>query len=463
MLNPFFLQGSSGEQNLVQDLINEQLKMYGVEIYYIPRIYVNEKTIIHEVTRSEFTYAIPLEAYIDTYEGYANSGTLLSKFGIQELDDLTLIISKERYELAIKPLIETKENTKLTSRPKEGDLIYFPLGDRLFEIKYIEHEKPFYQLQKNYTYELRCELFAYDNELIDTNIDFIDDNINSEGYIQTLQMVGFGSTASAITTIVNGGVRKVSVLNRGSGYTNLPTVGFSSSPINNGTAIGIASMISGIVDLCEPNSNLLRVQAVNIENPGYGYTIAPQISFNGGKGSGANAKSFIGNGIVGIITIVNGGSGYVTLPEISFVGIGTTIGHIEASAIPVLTNGHITKILIQDSGLGYLSTPTIIISAPESIVGFGTYVYNEIVVGSSSSVTARVKSWDTITNILQLSASTGNFIPGENIIGQETGAIYRVNFLNTDIVENKFAQNQIIETEADLILDFSEKNPFGNP
>ena len=83
-LDPFFLHGSSGEQNLVQDLVNEHLKMFGVEIYYIPRVYVNEKTIMEEVSRSEFTSAVPLEAYIDTYDAFSGAGTLLSKFGVQE-------------------------------------------------------------------------------------------------------------------------------------------------------------------------------------------------------------------------------------------------------------------------------------------------------------------------------------------------------------------------------------------
>ena len=174
MLNPFFLQGSKNEQGLVQDIINEQLRMYGVEVYYLPRQYITEKTIIKEVIESEFNYAYPIEAYVDSYDGYGGQGTILSKFGIQELDDLNLIISQERWTNYISQLIKDIPNIKLSSRPKEGDLIYFPYGNRLFEIKYVEHEKPFYQLRKNYVYELRCELFRYQNEIIDTGIDFID-------------------------------------------------------------------------------------------------------------------------------------------------------------------------------------------------------------------------------------------------------------------------------------------------
>ena len=92
-LNPYFQQGATSEQNLVQDLINEQLRMYGVEVYYLPRQYVTKNTVIKEVIESKFTNAYPLEAYVDTYDGYEGVGTLLSKFGVQELDDLVLLRS----------------------------------------------------------------------------------------------------------------------------------------------------------------------------------------------------------------------------------------------------------------------------------------------------------------------------------------------------------------------------------
>ena len=143
MLNPFFLQGSKSEQGLIQDLINEQLMMYGIEVYYLPRKYITEKKVIREVIESEFSNAYPIEAYLDNFEGYGDNTTILSKFGIQALNEINLIISRERFKTYISPLIENIPNIKLSTRPKEGDLIYFPLGDRIFEIKYVEHEKPF--------------------------------------------------------------------------------------------------------------------------------------------------------------------------------------------------------------------------------------------------------------------------------------------------------------------------------
>ena len=176
-LNPYFQQGAKNEQSLVQSLINEQLRMYGVEVHYLPRKYMTENTVIREVIQSKFDDAYPLEAYVDTYDGYAENPVLMSKFGIEGTNEVTLTISRERWETYIEPLMKNESNVKLTTRPKEGDLVYFPLGDRLFEIKYVEHEKPFYQLQKTYVYQLRCELFRYEDEVIDTGIAAIDDEL----------------------------------------------------------------------------------------------------------------------------------------------------------------------------------------------------------------------------------------------------------------------------------------------
>ena len=288
--------------------------MYGVEVYYLPRQYVTEKTIIKEVIESKFDNAYPIEAYVDTYDGYNGLGTLMSKFGIQEMDDLIITISKERFETYISPLIKNIPNIKLSSRPKEGDLIYFPLGDRLFEIKYVEHEKPFYQLQKNYVYQLTCELFRYEDEIIDTSIDEIDDNTLEQGYTQTLTLVGSASTATAITGIVNGGVRKITLTDRGSGYTSVPRVAISSAPVGGITATGIATMISGIIDCNGVSSD--KIQGVELTNPGYGYTIPPSVAFIGGGGVGAPPDGVGGTGGYGGgggkgVTAGSGGAGAI--------------------------------------------------------------------------------------------------------------------------------------------------------
>jgi hypothetical protein len=227
-------------------------------------------------------------------------------------------------------------------------------------------------------------------------------------------------------------------------------------------------MISGIVDLCESDPKLLRVQQIQLINAGAGYTTPPKVSFVGGGGSGAKAVAVIGDGIIGVVTVTKPGSGYSSPPSVSFAGTCT----VAAAATAVLSpSGSVSSIRIINSGLGYTST-SVQIGNPNIMVGFGTYRYNEKVTGSVSNVKARVKSWNTKSKILEISNITGDFKPGENIVGSESGAIYAVASINTSNLadpldklnqKGKFADNDTIEEEADKILDFSEKNPFGTP
>ena len=459
VLNPYFQQGATSEQNLVQDLINEQLKIYGVEIYYLPRQYVTKNTVIREVIESKFTDAYPIEAYVDTYEGYEGVGTLLSKFGIQELDDLNLIISQERYSSYITPLIENIPNIELATRPKEGDLIYFPLGDRLFEIKYVEHEKPFYQLQKNYVYELRCELFRYEDEVVDVGIDDIDETVVDKGYIQTLTLVTDAVQAAAVTGIVTeGGLRKITITDRGNDYTTAPRVAISSAPSSGTDAVGIATLISNLID-CDGITSK-KVQGVEIRNTGYGYTVAPGIGFIHKTGVGAAATSEIADGTLGIVTLTAGGSGYVNEPIVTLAapGVGTT-----ATARALISSaGIVTAIRWRDAGVGYTvgDTPTITIGAPDT-GAFGDYEVGETVTGAASSTSAVVNSWNSSTGVLEIKIVDGTWTRGEDIVGENATRALRVINLDDDVTA--FADNDNIETAADSILDFSDSNPFGDP
>jgi len=468
-LNPFFLQGSKSEQSLIQDLINEQLRMYGVEVHYLPRKYITEKTVIREVIESTFDEAHPIEAYLENFEGYGNQTTILSKFGIQSTQEVTLTISKERFETYISPLLAGKDNIKLSTRPKEGDLIYFPLGDRLFEIKFVEHEQPFYQLQKTYVYTLKCELFRPENEIIDTDIEEIDDSISgtivddggdASALSTILSLVGVGTTALAsVGYISDGGIRQISVTNRGGGYTYNPRVAISSAPSGGVTGIATAERISGIV-ACETNVNPVSksIQSVRVVNPGSGYTQAPGIQFIG-DGVGAAATAIIGNGVIGIVTITGGGSGYTsaTAPSVTFTGTATVSA---AATVAVSAAGTISAIYITNAGLGYTQPPTITISAPNQ-TGVGTFQKNEIVTGSNSGTTARVLNWVSSTGKLEVTNVDGSFFVGENIVGSASSASYKLS--SSTYAEDGFTSNNEIESEADNIIDFSEINPFGMP
>jgi len=470
VLNPFFQQGSTSEQNLVQSLINEQLQIYGVNVHYMPRKYANSNTIIKEVIESKFDDAYPIEAYVESFDGYGENPTLLSKFGIQATNELTLTISRDRFETYISPLMKNEENVRLSTRPKEGDLIYFPLGDRLFEIKYVEHEQPFYQLKKNYVYTLRCELFQYEDEVIDTGVDTIDDEVEQLGYIQTLTLIGAAVTATATATYVaSGAVDRISIRNVGTGYKSSPQplIGISSAPSGGISAVGIASISNTFID-CDTGLTDGKIVAINLSNAGAGYTEAPMVTIQDPEGIGVGAAATAGIttiGSIGVVSIVSGGSGYTTSPSFTVtgsVGVGTSargIGIINASGI-------VTAAYITNAGSGYTAIPTITFDAPTSAgsgIGTGSYVFNEIVEGQTSGATARVKEWNATTNKLEISGISSNFHNGEQIIGQNSGAKFAIFSVNTDDEVSGFAENDVIQSEADAVLDFTETNPFGMP
>ena len=471
VLNPYFQQGSKSEQNLVQSLINEQLKIYGVDVHFMPRTYVSSDSVLREVSASSFKDAYPIEAYIDNFDGYGDNPTLLSKFGIEQTNEITLIISKERFGNYISPLMKNESNIKLSTRPKEGDLIYFPLGDRLFEIKYVEHEKPFYQLKNTYVYELRCELFRYEDEVIDTGVDEIDDTLEATegvdgadyviGTTQKLTLIGDAVQATAETTQVHGGIQYVTVTNRGSGYTYAPRVAISSAPAGGVTGIATAYLRGGLFIGAgyDAAANKSVVQEVNLVNPGSGYTTGPEMQFYGGGGTGLAVTAYMANGTIGIVTVTGGGSGYTTSPAVTFTGLST----VSAAATAVVsTAGTISAIHITNAGAGYTTPPTIAIAAPTG-TSTGTFVFNEIVTGGTSGATARVRTWNSVTNEIEISNVEGTFSISETLTGSTSGASRVVRLIDLTNYDDGFGDNDTFETEADDILDFSEGNPFGTP
>ena len=420
-LNPFFLQGSPGEQRLIQNLINEQLQIYGVEVTYIPRKFVNRQSIIEEVQSSKFDDNFLIEAYVNTYEGYSGAGDVMTKFGVSLRDEVTLTISKERFEDFIAPFLDPSDY-ELGSRPREGDLIFFPLGSRLFEVKFVEHEKPFYQLGKNYVYELQCELFEYEDEIIDTSIDEIDTQVEDQGFITTLNLVGSGATASATAVLSpsfsgsTGYIRSITLLNDGSGYTSTPTVFISTSrsanPIN-AAAVAITTNIGGL------NS----VKELILTNAGAGYTQAPDINIIGGGGSGAIATCTIEKTQQGVISfsVTNEGSGYTNTPTVTIAGPGTGTTAIGEAVIDS-GNAKLQSIRIKDPGQGYTSAPTVTIGDPDIITGRGNFFLNDLVVGLESFTEARVKEWDADTKVLKVS----NVGIGSTVAGFNAGEEIRV-------------------------------------
>ena len=431
-LNPFFLQGSPGEQRLIQNLINEQLQIYGVEITYIPRKFVNKTSIIEEVQSSRFDDNFLLEAYVNTYEGYSGAGDIMTKFGVSLKDEVTLTISQERFTDFIAPFLDA-EDYELGSRPREGDLIFFPLGSRLFEVKFVEHEQPFYQLGKNYVYQLQCELFEYEDEIIDTGLDEIDKEIEDQGFITTLNLVGSGATAAASATLApaqSGFVNSLTILNDGSGYTSIPTVFISTS---RDASIGVNA---SAVAITTERNGVFSIKELVLTNAGAGYTVAPDINIIGGGGSGAIATCGIttsGRGVISY-TITNEGSGYTTPPLITVAGpsgAGTTA---TAAAVIDTGNAKLSSIRPVNPGVGYTVAPTVTVGDPNLIIGRGNYLYNDLVVGQTSHTEAIVREWDADTKVLKITnvgigSTISGFIPGEEVriqTGVDPGTGHRI-------------------------------------
>ena len=475
-LNPFFLQGSQSEQRLVQSLINEQLQIYGVDVIYLPRKILSKDEILTEVQSSTFNDNYAIEAYINTYEGYTGAGDIMTKFGMSLKDELTVTISKERFEDFISTFLADlpASEREVATRPCEGDLIFFPLGQRVFEIKFVEHEQPFYQLGKNYVYQLKCELFELEDELsnisgdaLETIAQDVDDEMDDFGYITSLSVVSVGKTASLGVSTVSGYVRKIELTNDGFGYTKVPTVSITPAPAGGVSASAVA-ITTSVADV-------FSVKEILLINPGSGYTVAPTITINSfsstiagigsttfGVGAAATSVLVTNSAGIGSISISDPGSGYTsdTAPTVTISAPSsgvTATGVVQIDA----ENNRISRVLISDAGIGYTSSPIISVSSPAIISGIGTYQFGELVVGSKSGAKGRVKKWDLDDKILTLGSTNKEFQPGELGIGTISGAQYAIDRILSDGFNDKYDKATEFESAADEIIDFSEGNPFG--
>ena len=176
---------STPEQNLHQDLIIEAIKNYGIDVYYLPRKFVNEDLLYGEDTISEFNQAHLIEMYVKSVDGFEGEGDFVSRFGLEIRDQVVFSVARRRFD-----------NLDITEqdRPLEGDVIFFPLNKKLYEIRFVEHESMFYQFGKLPIFDLTCELFQYDDQRIDTGVEDIDEIEDTLAYSINLSM-GDGSGA----------------------------------------------------------------------------------------------------------------------------------------------------------------------------------------------------------------------------------------------------------------------------
>ena len=262
--NPYFKFGTNSEQNVVENLIIECLGIYGQEMFYIPRTLVSKDEILGEDRLSEFKNAYPIEMYFENVDGFGGNGAFMSKFGLMIEQSATLVVARKRWQQAVAQYGQTI----LPNRPAEGDLLYFPLTGGLFEIKFVQHQNPFYQIGKLYTYKLDVELFQYASERIDTGYNVIDDFESLKTFDIDPSVTKFGMIDS------------IQVTNGGSGYTSA-TVSITSTTGTGATATAVVS--NG------------TISAINVTNPGTGYKSATVVIT--GDGSDATATATLINDI----------------------------------------------------------------------------------------------------------------------------------------------------------------------
>jgi hypothetical protein len=398
---------NSLEQRLIEDLIIESIKIYGIECYYMPRDLVAKDELWGEDTLSKFDNAYQIEMYIKSVDGFEGDGDFLSKFGLEIRDEMTLTVSQRRFDEEI--LID--QTTVDSNRPMEGDLIYFPLNGKIFEVKFVEHEAVFYQMGSLQTYDLRCELFEYSHEILDTgirDIDIIEDKFSGDLGFTEITLEGYLPLAKAIAAVTGFEVTTTSITDGGvysSGVT--PAVTFSDPDPSVNAALTVA-ITSGAV------SNIA------ISNTGFGYANTTPVVVIGSPESGSNtatATVTVANNRISTVTITNAGSGYANTPVISITAAPDSV---TAEGFAVTKDGEVIGITITKAGTNYTSIPTVTIDA-ETIVGNMLTEDGETIVQDSY----RIEDTDSLAN-------------------------------------NEYYQTQTASGTDVNFIDWSESNPFGD-
>lgn len=360
---PTYYQGHSGEQGLAQDLVDEQIKLFGTDIYYLPRTILKDYTI-DDIIYSKYQQQFQVEMLLQNVQGFGDNTEFISKFGIRITDEVKFILSTRRWTQAVTQYTPT---LNVPGRPNEGDLLYFPLTQDLYEIKFVERESPFYQFGKLQFFVITAEIYEMGDENIDTGVPEIDE-------FET-------KFSTSIKLVMDpGGVGNFTI---GEEVVGDEWLAKATSAITGGAVSGTTMTDSGLY---------------------YNPAIPPAVVFSAPPAPGVTAT-------------------------------GTAV---------VSSSGLVTGILVTNPGSGYASAPTV------------TFDH------SPKDNRAEVKSWNPATRELEIINRTGTFNTDETITGVTSGAKwspYSYDTLNN--TNSNYDQNRTIEDTADDIVDWTERNPFG--
>ena len=410
-----------------------------MDILYCPREIMLSDGVFNEEVIGEFNDSYLIEAYMENFDGFQGGGDLLTKFGVAQTDEITMVISQQRFSDLISQFLLIDKDYKAPERPQEGDLIFLPLTSNYFEIKFVEHEEPFYQLGKGYVYKLKAELFEYSDEqgdVFDNDEELVDYGYTVKHYYLTTA----GTNASATAVVDGGALTNLFISDNGSKYNETPAITIT----GDGTgATAEAFMVNITVSGGSPTSSAVirsvvkegQIRSVNIINGGSGYDedrATLNISAPDAGGVAATLIPTFTNGVLTAINILSGGSGYKSVRLID------------------ITNG----------GSGYTSATASFTPAPTGITG--AFTVPETVTGSTTGTTANLVEWNADEGFVKLKTPTGTFQIGELIVGSESGAqIVLDNRDEQATADPKYSESVTFENLGDDIIDFSEGNPFG--
>ena len=175
MRNTYFSHGTHAEKRLYEDLIIEQLKVFGNDVYYMPREEISRDDILGN-TNDKFTDAYSIEMYVEDVNGFAGQGDLIGKFGLEVRDELTFVVSRRQFEI----LVDNTSNTLSIDRPREGDIIWMPLLKKFWQIDFVEDEDPMYQINDLPIFKLKCSVWEYESQSVETGVLDIDDRLDKD-------------------------------------------------------------------------------------------------------------------------------------------------------------------------------------------------------------------------------------------------------------------------------------------